>query len=185
MRKMYLFMMVSLDGFFEGPGHDLSWHNVDSEFNDFADKQLDETSTLVFGGKTYKMMADFWPSDIAVKTVANTATRMNSLHKIVFSRTLKKVEWNNSELHNSGIAEAILNTKRKPGKDIAVLGSSNLCLTLIKENLLDEIRIMVNPVVLGHGTPLFSGLNEPLKLELTSERAFKSGNVLLTYTLHK
>ncbi|HUC95862.1 MAG TPA: dihydrofolate reductase family protein [Candidatus Saccharimonadia bacterium] len=185
MRKMFLFMMVSLDGFFEGIDHDLSWHNVDAEFNDFADKQLDETSTLVFGSRTYKMMADFWPSDIAIKTAPNTATRMNSLHKIVFSRTLKKAEWNNSELHNDNTAAVIRNAKKKPGNDIAVLGSSNLCLSLIKESLLDEIRIMVNPVVLGHGTPLFSGINKPLKLELNSKRSFKSGNVLLTYKLYK
>jgi dihydrofolate reductase len=185
MRKMFLFMMVSLDGFFEGPNHDLSWHNVDSEFNVFADKQLDETSTLIFGSRTYEMMANFWPSEIAIKNVPKTAARMNALHKIVFSRTLKRAEWNNTELHNSNsdIAAVIQKVKEKSGNDIAVLGSSNLCLTLIKEGLLDEIRIMVNPVVLGRGTALFSGISEPLKLELVCERTFTSGNVLLTYTL--
>lgn len=177
-------MMVSLDGFFEGPEHDLSWHNVDSEFNDFADKQLDESSTLVFGGRTYQMMANFWPTAIAIKTAPNTAKRMNTLDKIVFSRTLKKAEWNNSELHNGDIETVIRNAKQKPGKDIAVLGSSDLCLCLIKEGLLDEIRIMVNPVVLGRGKTLFSGITEPPKLELTGERTFKSGNILLTYKLH-
>ena len=178
-------MMVSLDGFYEGPQHDLTWHNVDHEFNDFADKQLDESSILVFGGRTYKMMADFWPSDIAIKMAPNTAKRMNSLDKIVFSRTLKRADWNNTELHNGDISTVIQNAKEKPGKEIAVLGSSDLCLSLIKEGLLDEIRIMVNPVVLGHGKTLFSGIINQLKLELTSERTFKSGNVLLTYKLHK
>jgi dihydrofolate reductase len=176
-------MMVSLDGFYEAPEHDLSWHRVDSEFSDFADKQLDESGVLVFGRRTYQMMADFWPSDSAIKAAPNTASRMNSLPKIVFSRTLKKAEWNNSELYSSGIAEVIRNIEKTPGKDIAVLGSSDLCLTLIKEGLLDEIRIMVNPVVLGQGTPLFSGITKPLNLELTSERTFTSGNVLLTYNL--
>jgi dihydrofolate reductase len=183
MRKMFLFMMVSLDGFVEAPDHDLSWHNVDSEFNEFANKQLDETSTLVFGGTTYKMMADFWPSDMAAKNAPETASRMNSLHKIVFSKTLGKAEWNNSELHSSDIARVIHDAKNESGKDIAVLGSSNLCVALIREGLLDEIRIMVNPVVLGQGTPLFTGINEPLKLNLVGERQFSSGNVLLTYRL--
>jgi dihydrofolate reductase len=185
MRKMYLFMMLSLDGFFEGKGHDINWHNVDAEFGEFADKQLDESSTLVFGRRTYQMMADFWPTDFAIKNVSETASRMNALPKIVFSRTLEKVEWNNTELHSSNVVTVIQNVKKIPGKDIAVFGSSDLCLTLIKDGLIDEIRIMVNPVVLGHGTPLFSGINGPLKLELTKEHTFKSGNVLLTYKLPK
>jgi dihydrofolate reductase len=178
-------MMVSLDGFFEGSEHDLSWHNVDSEFNVFANKQLDESSTLVFGARTYQMMANFWPTEIGITAAPNTAKRMNSLDKIVFSRTLKKAEWNNTELHNGDISTVIQSAKEKPGKDIAVLGSSDLCLSLIKEGLLDEIRIMINPVVLGRGKTLFSGITKQLKLELTNERTFKSGNVLLTYKLHK
>lgn len=178
-------MMVSLDGFYEGPEHDISWHNVDSEFNDFADKQLDESSTLIFGRRTYQMMADFWPSDIAIKTAPGTAKRMNALHKIVFSRTLQKAEWNNSELYDGDIATVIRDAKKMPGKDLAVLGSSDLCVTLIKEGILDEIRIMVNPVLLGNGKRLFSGITKPLKLELINERTFKSGNILLTYKLHK
>ena len=178
-------MMVSLDGFYEGPDHDISWHNVDSEFNDFANKQLDETSTLVFGGRTYKIMEDFWPTDIAIKAAPDTAKRMSSLHKIVFSHTLKQTTWNNTELHSGDVDSVIRRAKKAPGKDIAVLGSSDLCLTLIKDGLLDEIRIMINPVMLGHGKTLFSGITQPLKLELTSERAFGSGNVLLTYKLYK
>jgi len=83
------------------------------------------------------------------------------------------------------IADVINKAKKKPGQHVAVFGSSNLCLSLIQEGLLDELRLMVNPVVLGHGTPLFSGLNKPLKLDLTRERTFKSGNVLLTYNVNK
>jgi dihydrofolate reductase len=178
-------MMVSLDGFYEGLQHDLSWHNVDPEFNDFANKQLDDSSALVFGRKTYEMMANFWLSDIALKNAPDTATRMNSLHKIVFSRTRKTAAWVNSEIHNGDIDSVLRDAKKRASKDIAVLGSSDLCLSLIKDRLLDEIRIMVNPVVIGHGTTLFNGITEPLMLELMSERTFKSGNILLTYKLHK
>jgi dihydrofolate reductase len=183
MGKMYLFMMVSLDGFFEGVDHDLSWHNVDEEFNNFAVKQLDETSTLVFGGRTYKMMADFWSADFAIKMDPQTANRMNSFQKIVFSRTLKKANWNNSKLHSTNVASVIRSTKADSSKDVGVLGSSNLCLTLIKERLLDEIRIMVNPVILGKGTSLFSGIETPIKLNLNSSKEFKSGNILLNYRI--
>ena len=174
-------MMVSLDGFFEGEGHDLSWHNVDSEFSNFAVSQLDEIDTLVFGARTYKMMADFWPTDVGMKADLQTATRMNKLYKIVFSRTLNETTWNNTELHKDDVASVIRDAKSKSGKDIAVFGSSDLCLTLIKEKLLEEMRIMVNPVVLGKGTTLFKGQKNPIKLALNSSREFQSGNILLNY----
>jgi dihydrofolate reductase len=181
MRKLFLFMMVSLDGYFEGRHHDISWHNVDQEFNDFAVKQLDEVDTLIFGARTYRLMADFWPTDTAIKADPHTATRMNALKKHVFSRTLKEAGWHNTELHTDA-ATTIQAIKQQSGKDIAVLGSSNLCISLINEGLLDELRIMVNPVILGSGTSLFAGLSAPLKLQLTNERKFASGNVLLTYS---
>jgi dihydrofolate reductase len=183
MRKMYLFMMVSLDGFFEGQNHDLSWHNVDSEFNEFAVKQLGQTSTLVFGGKTYGMMADFWPKDNAKKAAPETAERMNNLQKIVFSKNIKSASWNNSELYGYNVAGTVRTLKRKDGKEIAVLGSSNLCLTLLKERLIDELRIMVNPIVLGKGNLMFSGIGNQLELELANSRPFHSGNILLTYNI--
>lgn len=181
MKKMFLFMMISADGYFEGPKHQLDWHNVDSEFVDFALKQLDEVDTLVFGRRTYQLMYEFWPSETAKKADPLTAKAMNSLDKIVFSRTLKSVDWQNTKLIKSNLKETIKELKSRPGKDIGVLGSSNLCLSLIEDQLLDEIRLMVNPIVLGQGTTLFDGLKKPLKLKLSSQRAFNSGNVLLTY----
>lgn len=174
-------MMISLDGYFEGQDHDISWHNVDQEFNDFAVKQLDEVDTLIFGARTYELMASFWPTDAAVKADPNTALRMNALRKLVFSRTLKEVGWHNAKLYQDVVA-TVQAKKQQPGKNIAVLGSSNLCLTLLQEGLLDELRIMVNPVLLGTGTSLFAGLPTPPTLRLTHERTFTSGNVLLTYT---
>ncbi|MGH7239844.1 MAG: dihydrofolate reductase family protein, partial [Candidatus Saccharimonadales bacterium] len=79
MRKIFLFMMTSVDGYFEGVDHDLSWHNVDEEFNAFANAQLDEADTLVFGRRTYELMASFWPTSKAMESASGTATRMNSL----------------------------------------------------------------------------------------------------------
>lgn len=178
-------MMVSLDGFFEGPDHDLSWHNVDAEFNKFAAKQIDETSTLIFGRRTYDLMASFWPTPTALKEDPEIATRMNSIKKIVFSHSLKSAEWVNTELHEDDVPGVIARLKHdSAGKDIGVFGSSNLCRSLIQERLLDELRIMVNPVVLGKGTTLFSGIEHKLKLALASSRQFDSGNTLLTYTPH-
>jgi len=181
MRKTYLFMMVSLDGFFEGLDHDLSWHNVDHEFDDFTIDQLNETDDILFGRKTYEMMASFWPSDAARANDPIVAEKMNTTPKIVFSRTLERAEWQNTRLVKDNVQSEIDALKRQPGKDIAVFGSSDLSLTLLRLGLLDELRIMVNPVVLGDGKRLFEGMRDPLSLRLLHSRTFRSGNVLLHY----
>jgi dihydrofolate reductase len=125
-------------------------------------------------------MAGFWPSEEAIKTEPGTATRMNSLRKIVFSRKRISTDWHNVE-SSTNVVEKMNALKGTPGKDIAVLASSNLCLTLLEEGLLDEIRIMINPLIIGKGTPLFDGTNKLHHFTLKDSRAFKSGNVLLTY----
>ena len=181
MRNVFLFMMTTLDGYFEGVDHDISWHNADNEeFALFANDQLDETDTLIFGRKTYELMENFWPSDEAIKIDPETALRMNSLRKVVFSRNPISTNWHNVETSNH-VFDKIHELKHKPGKDIAVLGSSNLCLTLINDGLIDEIRIMINPIILGRGTPFLYGVDKQLNFKLKDSRTFKSGNVLLTY----
>jgi dihydrofolate reductase len=186
MVKVFLFMMISLDGYFEGPNHDISWHNVDKEFNEFAANMMNDTGAILFGRRTYELMASYWPT--AKPTDSNDAMiaqKMNNLPKVVFSRTLKSVHeeanWKNIKLVKSNIAEEVQKLKRQGGKNIAVLASSNLCATLIKLNLLDEIRVMINPIVLGEGTPLFKGLDKRLALKLTKTSDFVSGNSLLYY----
>ena len=174
-------MMVTADGYFEGPDHDISWHNVDEEFVEFAVQQLNEADTLVMGRKTYELMYAFWPSQEAKKDDPETAKRMNGYRKIVFSRTLNKSNWTGTEVFEDSPRKVITALKTQPGKDIAVLASSNLCLSLLEDNLIDEIRLMINPIVLGGGTPLFAGIKEPVRLSLSTTRQFKSGNELLIY----
>ncbi len=181
MRKVFVFNMITLDGLFEGPNHELDWHNVDDEFNEFAIDQLNEIGTLLFGRVTYQLMESYWPTAAAIKDDPIVAGKMNTLPKIVFSRTLDKVEWNNSRLVKKNVAEEISKLKQQPGKDLAIFGSSNLCLSLIKPGVIDEFRIIVNPVVLGSGNPLFKGIQDKLNLELIKTKTFKSGNVLLYY----
>jgi dihydrofolate reductase len=181
MRKLFLFMMVSLDGFFEGPNHELDWHNVDAEFNEFAAGQLNEVDILLFGRRTYQLMAGYWPTQLARENDPVVAEKMNNLPKIVFSKTLEKAEWNNSRLVKENIAEEIMKLKLQPGKDVAIFGSSNLCVSLIQLSLIDELRIMINPVVLGKGNPLFGGIKDKLNLKLLKTKIFRSGNVLLYY----
>jgi dihydrofolate reductase len=185
MRKMFLFMMVSLDGYYEGPNGDISWHNVDTEFNEFAVQQTSESDTLLFGRKTYELMESYWPTEAAKRDDPIVAGLMNGLPKIVISTTLNRVDWENTKLVRENVDEEISKLKGQPGKDIAILGSSELTVSLTQMGLVDEYRIMVNPVVLGGGKPLFQGIHDKFNLKLLNTRMFASGNVLLTYQSEK
>jgi dihydrofolate reductase len=173
--------MLTLDGFFEGPNRDISWHNVDAEFNEFAVEQLGTTDLLLFGRVTYELMASYWPTQAALKDDPIVALIMNSIAKIVFSTTLQKADWNNTRLVKQRIPEEVTKLKEQPGKDIAIFGSSDLATSLIPSNLIDEFRLIINPVVLGKGKPLFAGLQEQLPMKLLKTRLFRSGNILLSY----
>jgi dihydrofolate reductase len=181
MRTLSLFNLVTIDGYFEGPDREIDWHNVDQEFNEFAIDQLNRTDLLLFGRVTYELMASYWPTSIALRDDPIVAGKMNSIPKIVFSRTLKRADWNNTRLIREVDAEEISQLKQVPGKDIAIFGSSNLAVTFIHHGLIDEFRIIVNPVALGGGNPLFKGLHDRLNLKLLTAKAFHSGNVLLCY----
>lgn len=188
MRKIYMFMMLSLDGYFEGPGHDLSWHNVDDEFNEFALEQLEGVDLVLYGRRMYETMFPYWPdAERNPETKGENleiAHAINTMPKIVFSRSLKKLEemenWKNARLVNEFSAEEIRKLKRQPGKEIWI-GGSELALSFIREGLIDEFRFMINPVTIGKGTKIFEGLGKKLNFKLVSSRTFKSGNVLLCY----
>ena len=181
MRKLFAFNLISLDGFFEGPDHDINWHNVDEEFNEFAIEQTNAVGALLFGRVTYQLMESYWPTANALKHDPVIAGIMNRVPKLVFSRSLEKVEWNNTRIVKENIEQEILNLKKQPGKDIAVFGSANLLATLVRMDLVDEHRVMVNPVLLGKGSPLFKSMEASVNLRLLKSRTFKSGNILLYY----
>ena len=174
-------MLISLDGYYEGPNKEIDWHNVDDEFNDVAIDLLNNVDLLLFGRVTYELMASYWPTENALKNDPIVAGKMNALPKIVFSRTLEKAEWNNTKLVKDNIAEEISRLKQKQGKDMVIFGSSDLALTLIQHGLIDEYRILLNPIVLGSGKPLFKGIKDRLKLKLLKAKTFRSGNVMLYY----
>lgn len=179
MRKLFAFNMVTLDGFFEGPNQDINWHNTDEEFNEFAVEQTSAVGTLLFGRITYLLMASYWPTPAAIADDPQVAALMNSLPKVVFSRTLQSTDWENSSLIRNHAQEEIQKLKAQPGKDIAIFGSANLISTIM--DVIDEHRVLVNPILLRQGTPLFKHGGESLNLELVSLRRFNNGNILLTY----
>lgn len=178
-------MMVSIDGYFEAPGHDLSWHHVDEEFNNFAAAQMREADTILFGRRTYQLMESFWPSKAGLEDDPVVAKLMNESQKVVVSKSLKSVTetniWKHVRLINDNVEDQIKRLKKEKGGDIILLASSNLCVSLLKWGLLDEIRVMINSVTIGKGTPLFEGSEDKVRLKLTKTRTFQSGNVLLTY----
>ncbi len=185
MRKIILFNMISVDGYFEGINQSIEWHNVDDEFNVFAIEQLNDADLLIFGRKTYDLMAGYWPTISATTDDPTVAFKMNTIPKIVFSRTMEKAEWNNTKIVRENITEEITNLKNQAGKDIFIFGSADLASSLRELDLIDEYRIMINPVVLGSGKPLFVNINNKLNLKLLKTRIFNSGNVLLYYVTKK
>jgi len=181
MRKVILFNMITLDGFFSGPNGEIDWHNVDQEFNEFAIEQLSTAGGLIFGRVTYEVMASYWPTPLAIEDDPVVAGKMNSIPKFVFSRSLRSADWENTRLIHRDAAGEILNLKQQPGGDLFIFGSANLAASLTRQGLIDEYRLMLNPVVLGDGRPLFDELDERLSLRLIKTKVFASGNVLLTY----
>ncbi|MFZ4620576.1 MAG: dihydrofolate reductase family protein [Bacteroidota bacterium] len=181
MRKLYLFNMITLDGFFEGKEPwDLGWHNVDAEFNTFAVEQLESTGLLLFGRKTYEGMAQYWSSDQANNDDPVVTKLMNLMPKIVASRTMTEASWNNTILLKENIADEISKLKSLPGKDIGLFGSADLASSL--SSVIDEYRIIIAPVVLGSGTPLFKTAAGMVRLQTKNVRTFNNGNILIYYT---
>jgi dihydrofolate reductase len=176
MRDVIFVMLTSVDGYFEGPNHELDWHDVGPDWNDQAFALFEEVDTMLFGRRTYEMMAAYWPT----VTHDPIAEKMNSFPKIVFSKTLKSADWTNSSIATDAAAE-VRKLKQEPGKNMVIFGSSDLAVSLMREHLIDDFRIVVSPIVLGNGKPLFHGLNNRYKLKLEKTQTFQSGHVMLYY----
>jgi dihydrofolate reductase len=181
MRQILAFIVVTVDGYYEGPNGEFDWPVVDEEFNQFGLQQLDEVDTLLFGRRTYELMASYWPTPAAAEDDPRVAAKMNGLPKLVVSRTLQKAEWADTRIIGDDVAGELAKLKQQPGKDIAIFGSSDLTVNLLRLGLVDELRLMVSPVVLGDGKSLFRTAHERIGLRLSATRAFRSGNVLLSY----
>lgn len=178
MRRLILWNIISLDGFYEGPGHDISWLAASwgEELEAFSIEQGDDAGTLLFGRMTYELMVNHWPS--AEGAVADF---MNALPKVVASKTLKKADWNNTRVINDDIPGEVEKLKRESGKNIYIFGSGKLAATLAQHGLIDEVRIGVNPLILGGGTSLFTGWPKNMNLQLIECRPLKCGVVILKY----
>jgi dihydrofolate reductase len=177
MRKIVAGLFVSLDGVMEAPE---TWHfpYFDDEMGEAVQAQMAASDTMLLGRRTYQEFASFWPhqgSDVPM------ADQMNSTPKVVVSTTLDTVEWQNSTLINDDVAAEIGKLKQQPGKDIGVTGSATLVRSLLRDDLLDELRLLVHPIVVGSGRRLFEDGTDRKPLELVDSTRFGTGVLHLTY----
>ena len=183
MAKLIMWNFITLDGYFEGTKNwDLDFHETiwGKELEELSLEQLNAADYLVFGRKTYEGMAAYWKT-----AKGEIAELMNKLPKLVFSRTIASVDWNNSTLIKENASAEISKLKSQANKDLYVFGSANLSETFINDNLFDEYRIGVAPVLLGSGRPLFRKGISSKKLDLISAQQLLTGGVLLKYTPEK
>ncbi len=177
MRKLIMWNLMTLDGYFEGvQSNTLSWFVFDDDMQDYIYASEAEIGAYVFGRETYEMMAGYWP-----KAEGRTADFMHAIPKVVFSTTLESADWNNTTLIRGDVAGEIGRLKAQEGKDLFVIGSADLSRTLLANGLIDEYRIAVNPVVLGKGTKLFQDVTARLDLKLLKSQVLGSGVVILHY----
>lgn len=180
MGTLSMFNFITLNGFYKGANEDISWHKHGEEEAAYAAEGAQSKSMLLFGRKTYEHMAAFWPTPDAMKMMPDVAKGMNASEKIVFSRTMKKADWSNTRIVHDHI-EAEVRRLKEAGKVMTILGSGSIGTQLAAAGLIDTYLLMVDPVAIGAGTPVFQGIQHELSLQLTDTRAFKSGVVLLTY----
>lgn len=179
MRKIFSFLAISADGYHADTGRGLGWQTFGQEFADYSVEQLDEVDTLVLGRTTYEELSAYWTSDLGPRFDPRIADRMNSLTKLVVSRTLESVRWGDSPTRLTTV-EALAEFKQTPGKDAAILGSSTLTGALLRAGLVDELRLMINPIILGDGLRAFEAAGT-VPLRLIRTRPFTAGNVLLYF----
>lgn len=183
MGKVIYSMSVSLDGFIETPDEKIDWAIIDEEFHDFANQQAREMSVFLYGRRMYELMASAWPTvdadPSAPAYMVEFAHIWREKPKVVFSKTLDKVEWN-SRLVRENIVATITELKAQPGNDMG-LGGAGIASSFMQLGLIDEFRLFIHPVVLGDGTPYFPALEQEIHLRLVDTHTFGSGVLYVCY----
>lgn len=179
MRKLIAAMNMTLDGFC-----DHTAMIADEELHRHYSYLLRKAGTLLYGRTTYQLMESSWPALVknpsGNKSLDEFAAMIDNIPKIVFSRTLKKVDWKKTELKKEATQEEVLKLKRQTGKSILV-GSPSLIVAFAQLGLVDEFQLCVHPVILGKGLPLFKNIRDKIKLKLIKTKTFGSGAVVLYY----
>lgn len=181
MATLSVFNFMTLNGFTHDAQGGIAWHRHGEEEGAYASEGANSASILLFGRKTYDMMASFWPTPMAAQMQPEVAKGMNASSKIVFSRSMKKADWENTRLVSTDPAAEIKRLKREQEHPLTILGSGSIVTLCAENGLIDDYKLMIDPVLLGSGATLAAGITEKLDLELKEHRVFSSGVVLLRY----
>ena len=183
MGKLIVYNFITVNGYFKGRNEDISWakQNNSEEENKLAAENAGSGNLLLFGRKTYEMMAAYWPSAEAIKNAPELAAGINNAEKIVFSKTLRNADWNNTRIIKENMEEEV-KKRKETGQNMTVLGSGTIVTQLADAGLVDEFQLMMYPVAIEEGTPLLKDSRQKIELKLVSTKTFNSGAVLLTYT---
>jgi dihydrofolate reductase len=182
MRKLSIFLSLSLDGYYADAHNAMDWaHRQDAEWTAFVASNATGDSTLLFGRVTYDMMAAFWPSEMARQSMPDVARGMTASEKIVFSRTLKHSDWANTRVLNGDLAGKVRALKSGDGPPLVILGSGSIVAQLTQAGLIDEYQFALTPDVLGAGRTPFDGVTSRPMLKRTECRPFSNGAVVLHY----
>lgn len=183
MRKLILFMNMSLDGYVAGPGGDImAFHNGGDDFEAFSAEGSNQVDAILLGHTTYEMMKAYWPTPDAAASSPEIAQFMNERPKYAVSHQPFEPGWQHvTVISGDDAISDIRKLKAQPGQNIMIFGSNNLCASLVAAGVLDELQIMLNPFVFGGGTALFEGLSNKMDFRLVNTQQFRSGNLLLSY----
>jgi dihydrofolate reductase len=182
MQTLIAFITTSLDGFFADTSGDMSWaHKSDPEWLEFVSGNASGGGTLLFGRVTYDLMIKYWPTPMAKQQNPVVAEGMNSARKFVFSRTMQEAAWQNTTLIKSDLAGEVRKLKEASKNGLCILGSGTIVTQLAEERLIDELQIVVSPILLGKGKTPFETLKQRLPLKLLRTRSFTNGNVIHYY----
>lgn len=185
MRKLKLQVQISVDGFIAGTNGELDWatFNWSDDIKNYVDDITKPVDTILLGKNLATGFIPYWASVANDKSnpEQEAGITYTQTPKIVFSKTLTKSEWENTEVENGNFVEKIKVLKNQPGNDLIAYGGSKFVSSLIKENLIDELHLFVNPVILGKGMPIFQDVQSWQKLTLVSSKQFHCGIIVLVY----
>ena len=186
MRKIISFMHISLDGFVAGPKGEMNWIKVDQEIFDYVGKRISKGDTSLYGRVTFQMMENYWPTagdkPTATKHDIEHSKWYAKVHKVVLSKTLDEKDLTNTEIISENLSGRINEIKKQDGEDILLFGSPTATHSLTQLGLIDGYWLFVNPIILGRGIPLFTGIKDKIKLKLLpATRQFTCGVTELNY----
>jgi dihydrofolate reductase len=185
MRNLIFFMHTSLDGFVTGPNGEMDWIRLDDDLFDFVATMTDKADTALYGRVTYEMMESYWPKageqPNATKHDKEHSAWYNKVPKVVLSKTISETGLINTKVISDQLTDNINKIKNLEGENILIFGSPGASHSLLGLGLIDEFWLFVNPILLGRGKPLFTGINESIKLKLAETKTFACGVIALHY----